>query len=346
MRRWNGWGDDSIEEHVPHRAMTLLRELVGPSSRPGRRDARRRGRRRPARPRLDADPGLALDAGPARAGPARPRAEPAGLDRAAHPAVSARCPDAVARPADSAAVAALLAAAGTHGCDARSRTAAGAASSAASTSSAVRSAGGDRRPGRHRRASITLDETSGLATFGAGTLGPGGRGRPGAVRPDPRPLPAVVRGAPRVGGWVVTRSVGQQAHGFGRIDELFAGGHARDAAAAPLDLPPHPASAAGPDLRQLVLGSEGRLGILTEVTVRASRTPRARAVQRRTSCPTGTGRSSSPGASASRACRCRWPASRRRSRRPPRSPSPATDEAAASCAATSAGAARDPSAAS
>jgi alkyldihydroxyacetonephosphate synthase len=34
-------------------------------------------------------------------------------------------------------------------------------------------------------------------------------------------------------------------------------------------MPPHPASAAGPDLRQLVLGSEGRLGILTDVTVRA-----------------------------------------------------------------------------
>lgn len=34
-----------------------------------------------------------------------------------------------------------------------------------------------------------------------------------------------------------------------------------------------PASAAGPDLRQVVLGSEGRLGILTHVTVRASRLP-------------------------------------------------------------------------
>lgn len=34
MRRWNGWGDDSIEEHVPERALTLLRELVGPSTRP------------------------------------------------------------------------------------------------------------------------------------------------------------------------------------------------------------------------------------------------------------------------------------------------------------------------
>ena len=42
---------------------------------------------------------------------------------------------------------------------------------------------------------------------------------------------------------------------------------------APLELPPFPASAAGPDLRQLVLGSEGRLGILTEVVLRATPVP-------------------------------------------------------------------------
>ncbi|NJN55296.1 MAG: FAD-binding oxidoreductase, partial [Anaerolineae bacterium] len=40
-----------------------------------------------------------------------------------------------------------------------------------------------------------------------------------------------------------------------------------------LELPPFPASAAGPDLRQLVLGSEGRLGILTQATVRISPLP-------------------------------------------------------------------------
>jgi len=35
-------------------------------------------------------------------------------------------------------------------------------------------------------------------------------------------------------------------------------------------MPSHPASAAGPDLRELVLGSEGRLGILTEATLRTA----------------------------------------------------------------------------
>ena len=37
---------------------------------------------------------------------------------------------------------------------------------------------------------------------------------------------------------------------------------------------PYPASAAGPDLREIVLGSEGRLGILTDVTVRATAAPK------------------------------------------------------------------------
>jgi alkyldihydroxyacetonephosphate synthase len=41
-----------------------------------------------------------------------------------------------------------------------------------------------------------------------------------------------------------------------------------------LELPPFPASAAGPDLREVVLGSEGRFGILTEAVVRVTPLPR------------------------------------------------------------------------
>jgi alkyldihydroxyacetonephosphate synthase len=71
---------------------------------------------------------------------------------------------------------------------------------------------------------------------------------------------------------VVTRSAGQQSRGYGRIEALFAGGHL-ETPRGPLDLAPYPASAAGPDLREAVLGSEGRLGILTDVIVRASARP-------------------------------------------------------------------------
>ncbi len=112
-----------------------------------------------------------------------------------------------------------------------------------------------------------FDEASGLATFGAGVAGPDleaqlrARGFTLGHYPQSFELSTL-------GGWVATRSSGQQSLGFGRIEQLFAGGRL-EAPAGSLVLPPHPASAAGPDLRQLVLGSEGRLGILTEAIVRA-----------------------------------------------------------------------------
>jgi alkyldihydroxyacetonephosphate synthase len=55
-------------------------------------------------------------------------------------------------------------------------------------------------------------------------------------------------------------------------EHLFAGG-VLEGPAGTLALPAFPASAAGPDLRELVLDSEGRLGILTEATVRLSALP-------------------------------------------------------------------------
>ena len=55
---------------------------------------------------------------------------------------------------------------------------------------------------------------------------------------------------------------------YGRIERLFAGGRIKSPSGT-LDIPPFPASAAGPDLREMMLGSEGRLGIITEATVRS-----------------------------------------------------------------------------
>ena len=123
-----------------------------------------------------------------------------------------------------------------------------------------------------------LDETSQLATFGAGTTGTAVEA---ALEPHGLTLGHYPQSfeASTVGGWVVTRSAGQQSRGFGRIEDLFAGGHL-ETPGGPFDLATHPASAAGPDLREVVLGSEGRLGILTEVVVRASRAPGAGTLQR------------------------------------------------------------------
>jgi len=75
-----------------------------------------------------------------------------------------------------------------------------------------------------------------------------------------------------LGGWIATRSSGQQSSYYGRIEQLFAGGELITPAGN-LNLPPLPASAAGPDLRHIVLGSEGRLGVLTRVVVRISPIP-------------------------------------------------------------------------
>ncbi len=74
------------------------------------------------------------------------------------------------------------------------------------------------------------------------------------------------------GGWVATRSAGQASTGYGRIDALVHG--ARLAApAGDVVLPAMPASAAGPDLRELLVGSEGVLGVLTQVTLRVRPRP-------------------------------------------------------------------------
>src|SRR5690606_5205430 len=62
---------------------------------------------------------------------------------------------------------------------------------------------------------------------------------------------------------------GQQSLRYGRIEQLFAGG-SLETFAGTLELPSFPASAAGPDLRELVLGSEGRFGVISQVKVRVT----------------------------------------------------------------------------
>ena len=69
---------------------------------------------------------------------------------------------------------------------------------------------------------------------------------------------------------------GQQSYHYGRIENLFAGGHV-ETPIGEMDFPVHPASAAGPDLKQMILGSEGRLGVVTSATVRVRRLPEAEA---------------------------------------------------------------------
>lgn len=116
-----------------------------------------------------------------------------------------------------------------------------------------------------------LDEESGLAVLGPGTAGPqveaelAARGLTLGHYPQSWELATV-------GGWIAARSSGQESLGYGRIDDLVAGLEVI-APAGRLKLPAMPGSAAGPDLRRLVLGSEGRLGVITRATLRVRPRP-------------------------------------------------------------------------
>jgi len=78
-----------------------------------------------------------------------------------------------------------------------------------------------------------------------------------------------------VGGWVATRSAGQASTGYGRIDELVEGLRLI-APAGQVDTKAVPATAAGPSMRELLVGSEGVLGVVSEVTLRVRPAPETR----------------------------------------------------------------------
>jgi alkyldihydroxyacetonephosphate synthase len=75
-----------------------------------------------------------------------------------------------------------------------------------------------------------------------------------------------------IGGFAATRSSGQSSAGYGRFDALVVGLTVATPSGR-LDLGSAPANAAGPDLRQLLLGSEGAFGVITSVTVRVRKLP-------------------------------------------------------------------------
>lgn len=113
---------------------------------------------------------------------------------------------------------------------------------------------------------IDFDPVAQLATFGAGIAGPDLEAQLRARGYTLGHFPQSFEYS-TLGGWVVTRSSGQQSLRYGRIEQLFAGGRL-ETPTGTLRIKPFPASAAGTDMRELVLGSEGRIGILTEATVR------------------------------------------------------------------------------
>lgn len=75
-----------------------------------------------------------------------------------------------------------------------------------------------------------------------------------------------------IGGFAAARSSGQASAGYGRFDANVVGLTVATGIGT-LELGSSPANAAGPDLRQVVLGSEGAFGIITKVAVRVRTAP-------------------------------------------------------------------------
>ena len=265
MRRWNGWGDDATDYPLTDAARAFLRARIGEGTAP--RDAARKQAlatvptsRLPATTGFDTDAGLRLDRAHGQSFPDWLAMKAGRLAAVA---------DGVALPASHEDVVAALADAKRIG------------------AVVIPYGGGtsvvghlDVPSGERPVVNISLermdrlqgfDATTMTATFGAGTPGP-------RIEAQLAPHGVLLGHFPQsyeyatLGGWVVTRSSGQQSFRYGRIEQLFHSGRV----ATPRgdwQVGSVPASSAGPDLREALMGSEGRLGLLTDTTVRVRKLP-------------------------------------------------------------------------
>jgi alkyldihydroxyacetonephosphate synthase len=113
---------------------------------------------------------------------------------------------------------------------------------------------------------LSVDEVSMTATVQPGITGPvlerilGTRGLTWGHLPQSWERASI-------GGYIATRSAGQASSGYGRSDEMVEALRVATPMGE-LALGRGPKSAAGPDLKQLFIGSEGALGVITEITLR------------------------------------------------------------------------------
>lgn len=121
------------------------------------------------------------------------------------------------------------------------------------------------------QAFVGFDADSRLATFQAGIYGP--------------PLEDMLRTRgftlghfpqsfefSTLGGWIAARGAGQYSDRYGKAEDFLVAARVATPAGS-WSTAPVPASAAGPDLNQLIAGSEGGFGVITEATVRVHLQP-------------------------------------------------------------------------
>ena len=80
-----------------------------------------------------------------------------------------------------------------------------------------------------------------------------------------------------LGGWIATRSSGMQSDKYGDIADLTRGLRVVTPTGM-LVIRPVPSTSTGPSVREMVLGSEGRVGIVTSATVHVHRLPARRVI--------------------------------------------------------------------
>jgi alkyldihydroxyacetonephosphate synthase len=118
---------------------------------------------------------------------------------------------------------------------------------------------------------VEVDERSLTARLGAGLRGPEAETALASHGLTLGHFPQSFEYA-TVGGFAATRSAGQASSGYGRFDALVSSVRLL-APGAELTTLATPHTAAGPALRELVIGSEGVLGVIPDVTVRARPAP-------------------------------------------------------------------------
>ncbi|HWB69353.1 MAG TPA: FAD-binding oxidoreductase [Solirubrobacterales bacterium] len=137
--------------------------------------------------------------------------------------------------------------------------------------------------GRHQRLisldlrrlnGVGVDRRSLTATLGAGLRGPEVEEALGAHGLTLGHFPQSFEYA-TVGGFAATRSAGQASSGYGRFDSLVSSIRLL-APVGEMRTLQTPHTAAGPSLRELIVGSEGVLGVIPEVTVRVRPAPSVR----------------------------------------------------------------------
>jgi alkyldihydroxyacetonephosphate synthase len=275
---WSGWGDPERAERLPEPVVQLLRELLGVHAEPAQAVKLAEVEPPPPRPVADLFTGVVGEEhvrtdDETRIRHTRGKSTPDLLRIRSGDASAA--PDAVVLPGSREEVAAVLARCSEH------RVAVvpfgGGTSVVGGLTPEAAGFTGVIALDLRRLDAFGLDRVSRTARLGSGLRAPRAEELLNEQGYTLGHFPQSFEWA-SIGGFAATRSSGQASAGYGRFDEMVAG-LTLVTPSGTVELGRSPKSAAGPDLRQLVLGSEGAFGVITEVTVRIRPLPGTRAYE-------------------------------------------------------------------